>query len=116
MDIENNIIYAIVGILVWDLIKLVYRKLRYSYDQKSWSKERDKALNTLKEYQLNAHYYLPSVGSRDNKPLCNVLDSLAGQGFIITNTNGDLVGKVAKANMNSNDVANAKRATFKVVE
>jgi len=115
-NIESNIVYAIIGILVWDFIKFIYRQLRNTQDQKAWSKERDKALDTLSEFQFNAHYYLPSVGNRDNKPLCNALDSLAGQGFIITNNSGDLVGKVAKANMNSNEVANAKRATFKVVE
>lgn len=115
-ELQTNIMFAFIGIMIWDLCKIGYRCLRKSANEKLWSLERDKALDTIKEAEFNAHYYLPSVGHRKNKSLSGALDSLAGKGFIITDKGGNLVGKVAKARLNSNEVAEAKRATFTIVK
>jgi len=115
-DIQTNIACAFIGIMVWDLGKMAYRKFFTKSQEESWNSERDEALDTIKKQDYDAHYYLPSIGSRNNKELGNALDSLAGKGFIVTDKNGCLVGKVAKARLNSNEVAEAKRATFSVVE
>lgn len=37
-------------------------------------------------------------------------------GFIITNADGSLVGGVATKNLDSNELAEARRATFKIVK
>lgn len=115
-DLQTNIVFAFVGIMAWDLGKMAYRKFFTKSQEESWNSERDEALDTIKKQNYDAHYYLPSIGSRDNEELSSALDSLAGKGFIITDKNGSLVGKVAKARLTSNEVAEAKRATFSVVE
>ena len=114
--LEANIACAFIGIMVWDLSKMAYRKFFTKSQEASWNSERDEALNVIQKQNYDAHYYLPSIGSRDNKELSSALDSLAGKGFIITDKDGCLVGKVAKARLTSNEVAEAKRATFSVVE
>lgn len=115
-DIQTNVVFAFVGIMVWGFGKMAYRKFFAKSQEQSWNGERDEALDTIKKKNYDAHYYLPSIGSRDNEELGNALDSLAGQGFIITDKNGCLVGKVAKARLSSNEVAEEKRATFSVVD
>lgn len=76
---------------------------------------REKYLDILDKHGIDAHYYLPSIGSRDNTLLCEALDAMASAGYIMTNSSGAIVGTVAKARLSPNEKAEQKRATFKIV-
>ncbi|MBW8191300.1 hypothetical protein K0504_09650 [Neiella marina] len=110
------VIYVLVGIVLWDLVKMVYHKLTESRRQRNWSKERDWALDVIECKGHSAHYYMPSIGQREDSELCRALDLLAGQGFIVTDGDGNLVGKVAKARISSGERAEQRRAEFKIVQ
>lgn len=77
---------------------------------------RDKYLVVLEKHQIQAHYYLPSVGSRGSDELCEALDALAHAGYIMTDASGCIVGKVAKARPSSHEKAIQRRAEFRVIK
>ncbi|WP_045861728.1 hypothetical protein [Teredinibacter purpureus] len=66
---------------------------------------RNKYLEILERNGIDAHYYLPSVGSRGNDELCEALDALAHAGYIMTDSSGYIVGTVAKARLSNNEKA-----------
>lgn len=68
-------------------------------------KSQNYALDVIEKHDLEAHYYLPSVGKRNDEELSNALDLLSISGFIITDSNGNLVGKVAKKRLSSQEKA-----------
>ena len=76
----------------------------------------DKYLDVLQGHGIDAHYYLPAIGNRENPELCEALEALGSAGYIMTDSKGVIVGKVAKARLTSDEKAHQKRATFKVVE
>lgn len=78
-------------------------------------KARESALDVLDDHGLKAHLYLPSIGKRDNRQLCEAMDLLSAAGYLITDKEERLVGKVAQARMTSDEVAEERRKTFKLV-
>lgn len=76
---------------------------------------RDEALDILDSNGIDAHFYLPSVGSRDNPELSEALEFLGYKGYIFTRSDGSLVGKVAKARLSADEKASQRRASFKVI-
>jgi len=106
------IIICMAGVLLWHLVFKVDNGFK-TMTNGSISKE--SAIDTLKKHQIDVHYYLASVGSRDNEELCRALDFLSGQGFIMTDSEGHLVGKVAKARLSNHEKALQQRARFKVI-
>lgn len=77
---------------------------------------REKHLDVLDRYGLKAHLYLPSIGNRNNTELCGSLDALASAGYIITDSNGNLVGKVTSARLSNDEIAEQKRALLRIVD
>ncbi|GIC77141.1 hypothetical protein [Moritella sp. F3] len=114
-EIMQAAIYAMIGIMVWDLAKMAYRKLTANRKQKADDYAYNKHLDEIAAQGYSAHYYVPSIGLTNNE-LRNSLDYLASKGFIITDSNEVLVGKVAKARMDSTELAEQRRATFKIIK
>ncbi|WP_218309904.1 hypothetical protein [Alteromonas antoniana] len=79
-------------------------------------KARENALDVLYTHGLKAHLYLPSIGKRDNRELCEAMDLLSAAGYLITDRDNQLVGKIAQARMTSSEVAEERRKTFKLVD
>ncbi len=77
---------------------------------------REHALDVISKHGIEAHYYLAAIGNRSDKQLSEALDILSSAGYIMTDAAGQLVGKVAKARLNSNEKAQHYRASFKVVK
>lgn len=65
---------------------------------------------------MKAHYYLAGARSRDNEKLSYALDTLEAAGFIVTDSQGALVAGVATKNHGSDELAQQRRATFRIVE
>jgi len=76
----------------------------------------DSAIVEIEKHGMKAHFYLAGVGRRANRDLSYALDTLEAAGFIVTDSNGYLVGNVATKNLGSNELAEQRRATFKVVK
>jgi hypothetical protein len=76
----------------------------------------DRATDVIEARGMKAHLYLAGVGSRDDTELSYALDTLNAAGFIITDSDGLLVGKVATKNLGSYEIAAQRRAEFKIVE
>ncbi|WP_445766808.1 hypothetical protein [Rheinheimera sp.] len=89
---------------------------RLSREAKAHEKMRNTMLNVISANGMKAHKYFPGVGQHDNNELYMALDWLAGHGFIITDKNGEIVGKVATANMDRCELAVLRRSQIKLVE
>ena len=76
----------------------------------------DAAIKEIERYDMKAHFYLAGVGNRSNENLSYALDTLDAAGFIVTDSTGALVGKVATKNLGSDEIARQRRALFRVVE
>ncbi len=76
----------------------------------------DDALNIISEKGYEAHFWLPGVNHHDDRKLWDALETLKYKGFIITDTQGCLVGKIAKARLSTEEKAEARRAVFKLIE
>lgn len=78
-------------------------------------RSRQQALDTLDTHGIDAHYYLPVVGCED-KELANALRLLGSRGYVMTDSTGALVGKVAKARLTPNERASESRKRFFLIE
>ncbi|ODM57005.1 hypothetical protein [Vibrio harveyi] len=74
------------------------------------------ALDVLEQHGFEAHFYMAGIGHREDKDLSNALDLLSSSGYIITNQDGELVGKVAKARVSTDERAKERRATFRIIK
>lgn len=63
-------------------------------------------------YQV--HYYLPAIGQEDDVELANALRWLGGTGYIITDGDGRLIGKVA-TRATRDQQAQARRSSMRLV-
>lgn len=79
-------------------------------------KASESALDILDKHGLKAHLYLPSIGNRDNRELCEAMDLLSATGYLITDNEDRLIGKVAQARMPRDEVAKERRKMFKLVD
>lgn len=77
----------------------------------------DKLLDTIEKKGYRAHLYLPTI-SEDKKDFDTVraLELLAHRGFVITDQNENIVGKVATARLSSDEIASERRASFKILK
>ncbi len=81
------------------------------------SSQRDSITNSIAVIERNnmrAHLYLPSTG-RDTE-LDLALAILSSNGFIITDDQGEIVGKVCTHGLTSEEIAAIRRSTFKIVD
>ncbi|MFA0809486.1 hypothetical protein [Microbulbifer epialgicus] len=76
----------------------------------------DSAISEIEKHGMKAHFYLAGLGNRENKELSYALDTLVAAGFIITDSQGSLVGGVATKNLSSEELIQQRRATFKIVK
>lgn len=70
----------------------------------------ESAVDVVEKNGMKAHAYFAGIGSREDNELSYALDTLEAAGFIITNTNGTLVGKVATRCRNSDEITQQRRA------
>lgn len=75
---------------------------------------RERALDVLEKHGLCAHWYAPAAGIEDQE-LAEACHFLGGHGFLITDTQGGLVGKVATARLSTEEIAQQRRAQFRLV-
>lgn len=90
--------------------------LRLNAASKKHQKQLETMLSVISAHGLKAHKYFPGIGHRDNIELSTALDWFASEGFIITNSKGDIVGKVATANMDSTERAEWRRSQMQLVQ
>lgn len=79
-------------------------------------KELKDMLEVISKHEMKAHKYFPGVGQRDDVELSTALDWFAANGFVVTDKNGGIVGKVATANMDRSEIAELRRSQMKLVE
>lgn len=79
-------------------------------------KEFQAMLEVVSKHGMKAHKYFPGVGQRDDVELSTALDWFAANGFVVTDKNGGIVGKVATANMDRSELAELRRSQMKLVE
>lgn len=79
-------------------------------------KEFQAMLEVVSKHGMKAHKYFPAVGQRDDVELSTALDWFAANGFVVTDKNGAIVGKVATANMGRSELAELRRSQMKLVE
>ncbi len=77
---------------------------------------REAALDVLERHKMKAYMYFPAIGHRNDPELSHALDVISAAGYIITDSSGGIVGKVANVRLSSTERAEQKRATFKIVE
>lgn len=77
---------------------------------------KNNALDVIEKHGLEAHFYFPGIGNRNDEELSNALDLLSSLGFIITDSSGNIVGKAAKKRLSSQEKADSRRSAFKIVE
>lgn len=76
----------------------------------------ESAVFEIEKHGMKAHLYMAGAKNRQDEKLSYALDTLEAAGFIITDSSGALVGCVATKNPDSNELAQQRRATFKIVE
>ena len=106
--------------MISDHIRTLLRLLKTPYLRERNSRRsessRAAAIEVVQKHGLEAHLYFPSVGRRDDRELCDALDLLASNGFLVTDSGGNIVGKFMKVNESSSEIADARRAAFKIVK
>lgn len=75
---------------------------------------RERALDVLAKHGLRAHWYAPTAGVEDPE-LADACRLLGDHGFLITGARGELVGKVATARLSSEEIAQQRRAQFRLI-
>lgn len=90
-----------------------WRLKRFSIDH---NKEFQAMLDVINKHGMKVHKYFPGIGHRDDFELSIALDWFAANGFVVTDKNGGIVGKVATANMDSSELAELRRSQMKLVE
>jgi hypothetical protein len=100
------------------MIKALKKALRWPSEEHPLMSEdaREKALDVIEKHGYRAHFYLPTVGAQDDRELWEALETMRLAGFIITNQNGHLVGKVATARPTSQEIAEERRASFSLIK
>ncbi len=78
-----------------------------------YMKRRNDALDVLAAHGLHAHYYLPATKIVDNT-LADACRFLGNAGYIITNWQGDFVGKIVAARPSKGALTVARRPLFKI--
>mgnify|MGYP000221068360 CR=1 FL=1 len=92
-DIKINLLCAFLGIMFWDICKLMFNWWCAKKKICTWEKDRVAALKIIRKQGFDAHFYLPTAGY--NPTLSEALETLASQSFIVTDRQGKLVGELA---------------------
>lgn len=79
-------------------------------------KERQEYLDLLSSEGIKAHLYLPGAEYRDKPAVAEALDRLNYQGCVFTDLHGLPIGGVACMNSTSEEIAQIRRSSFKVVD
>lgn len=74
------------------------------------------AIALVEQHGMKAHLYFPATGRHTEHELALALTILGSNGFIITDGQGDIVGKVSTHGLSSEEIAMIRRATFKIVD
>lgn len=99
------------------ITKLISRYLRlnepvfYGLSQQ----EKNRVECVLKKNNIDYYMYFPHMGIEDPE-LKDTLFKLSECGYLFTDKDGNIVGKVAKLNADSNDNAELRRNNFFVVK
>lgn len=102
-----------VGGAVFFIGALISRFIRQQVNQQP---DTEQLLDQIDQQGYRAHLYLPSVGHYEDQPLAEALTRLSNAGYIITDADDNLVGKVATARFSSEEIAQHKRAIFHIVK
>ena len=95
-----------------NVVTAAYWKRKKNNAENEWN---EKSLRELSKHGYDAHLYLASIGEADMN-LRSALVNLSSRGYVITDSNGVFVGKFAKAILDSTEVAEQRRATFKIIK
>jgi hypothetical protein len=76
----------------------------------------DKAISVIEQHGMKAHFYFPESSHLAEHELALALTVLGENGFIITNSNGDIVGKVCTHGLSSEEKAAIRRSTLKLID
>ena len=76
------------------------------------------AIAVIEQHGMRAHLYLPVTGCHTDseRELALALTVLRDNGFIITDGQGEIVGKVSTHGLSSEEIAMIRRASFKIVD
>ncbi|PKM47078.1 MAG: hypothetical protein CVV05_01430 [Gammaproteobacteria bacterium HGW-Gammaproteobacteria-1] len=80
------------------------------------SATRDRWLDVIERHGYTAHFWLPGIAHHADRELWEALEGLKNAGFIVIDANGALAGKVAKARLPVGELAEQRRAQFRIVE
>jgi len=80
----------------------------------SGMERRDQAFDVVAKHGLDAHLYLAASGVNDRE-LADALRFLSDRGYVVTDRNGNLVGKVAKAQLTPGEAALERRAKMYLI-
>lgn len=104
-----------VGMCISQVTSLVVRFMCRREADKDMASTGKRNLDILAKHGLRAHFYLPAAGIEDAE-LAEALRRVSSAGYIITDQTGNqLMGKVASIPMTTNEIADMRRAEFKVV-
>lgn len=93
------------------------RKFAFAFEGNRLSpRSVDAAIEVIERRGMKAHLYLPGVGHREDEELSYALDTLGAAGFIVTTAAGALIGRVATHGLSSEQIAEQRRAEFKVID
>jgi hypothetical protein len=74
------------------------------------------AIAVIEQHGMKAHLYFPATGRHTEHELALALTILGSNGFIITDGQGEIVGKVSTHGLSSEEMAMIRRSTFKIVD
>ncbi len=76
----------------------------------------ERAIDVIEQHQMKAHLYIAGIEHRETEELSKALDVLAASGFIVTDKDGLLVGKVVTKRLSKDELAKMRRGMFKLIE
>lgn len=76
----------------------------------------ERAIDLIEQHQMKAHLYIAGIEHRETEELSKALDVLAASGFIVTDKDGLLVGKVITRRLSEDELAKMRRGMFKLIE
>lgn len=113
MTVLNITAFLVAVVAVITIYKLIREK---HYPTIASQQSIDEALKIVKDRGYTIHLYLPTTGvDQNDKDLVNAIRFLHSIGNIITDVNGNLVGKVATEGLSADEIAKIRRKEFKCI-
>lgn len=110
-----NFTWAVIFLVLFVIANAVMSHFIKKREQRHSREEFEKAKGLIRSLGLKANLYLPASGELENEELARALTLLGGEGFIITDDEGYIVGKVA-LQLNPDEVAQVRRAKFVLID